>query len=131
MIERFRSYLLLLARMQIDPRQPMRIEASDIVQQTLLEAHQAVHTFTGDESGLAAWLRNILANNIRDAFRRQQRQKRDARREVSLHEDLSRSEVRLAACLADSGQKPSQHAVRNEELMESGRVFNKGLRWKE
>jgi hypothetical protein len=60
-IEQYRSYLLLLARMQLDTRRRDKLEASDIVQQTLLEAHVKRQQFTGDEAGFAAWLRTALA----------------------------------------------------------------------
>ena len=117
-IERFRSYLLLLARMHIDVRGPARIEPSDIVQQTMLEAHRSQEQFAGDEAGLAAWLRKILAHNIHDAIRRQRRQRRDVRRETSLEEGLRQSESRLASCVADRSATPSERAVRCEELLE-------------
>lgn len=116
-IERFRSYLLLLARMQMAPVRAVPIEASDIVQQTLLEAHQNQPDFGDDVAGLAAWLRQVLSNNIRDAVRRETRQERDARRVVSL-ESLSESKARLAACLSHTGETPSHRMVRCEELVQ-------------
>jgi RNA polymerase sigma-70 factor, ECF subfamily len=53
-LQEFRSYLLLLARMQLDPGPRNRIDPSDIVQQTLLEAHAKAEQFQGDDSAMAA-----------------------------------------------------------------------------
>lgn len=116
-VEPYRSYLLLLARMQLDPRPQCKVEASDVVQHTLLEAHHKRSQFQGDEAAFAAWLRTALANNIRDALRRARRQKRDIRREQSLEAALEQSSQRLAECLAANQSSPSRRAVLNEELL--------------
>lgn len=116
-VEQYRSYLLLLARMQLDARPQTKVEASDVVQHTLLEAHQKREQFTGDEDSFAAWLRTALANNIRDALRRARRQKRDMSRERSLEAAIEQSSARLGACLAAAQSSPSRQAVRSEELL--------------
>src|SRR5271167_3412719 len=90
-LEEFRSYLLLLARMQLDPGPRNRTDPSDIVQQTLLEAHARADQFHGDESALAAWLRQALFNNLRDAWRALRRDKRDIRREQALDQAVEHS----------------------------------------
>jgi RNA polymerase sigma-70 factor (ECF subfamily) len=116
-LEEFRSYLLLLARMQLDPGPRNRIDPSDIVQQTLLEAHAKADQFRGDDSALAAWLRQALVNNLRDAWRALHKEKRDIRREQALPEAVEQSAVRLQDMLAAAQSSPSAHAVRNEELL--------------
>ena len=40
-IDNFRSYLNLMARMQLDRRLQSKLDSSDIVQQTMLQAHRA------------------------------------------------------------------------------------------
>jgi RNA polymerase sigma-70 factor, ECF subfamily len=119
-LDEFRSYLLLLARLQLDGGPRNRIDASDIVQQTLLEAHAKAGQFQGDDSALAAWLRQALVNNLRDAWRALRKGKRDIRREQSLEDAMEQSSARLQGMLAappDKGKSPSQQAVRNEDLL--------------
>ena len=58
-IDDFRSYLNLMARMQLDRRLQSKMDASDIVQQTMLQAHRAQANFRGSsDRQLAAWLRS-------------------------------------------------------------------------
>lgn len=117
-IDEYRSYLLLLARLQLDARPQNKVEASDVVQNTLFEAHAKRQQFAGDEAGFSAWLRKALANNIRDALRKVRRQKRDVARERSLEAAVEQSSARLADCLAAAQSSPSRQAVRNEELLQ-------------
>jgi RNA polymerase sigma-70 factor (ECF subfamily) len=116
-LERYRSYLLLLARMQLDGRPRAKIDASDIVQQTLLEAHAHRKQFAGDESGFRAWLRRALVNNLRDALRAIRRGKRDVAREQSLEVVVEASSARLGEWLAVDNSSPSQKAASNEDLL--------------
>ena len=70
-LERFRSYLHLLARLQLDPWLWSKLDSSDVVQQTLLKAHANLRQFRGQgEAELTAWLRQILANSLVEAARR-------------------------------------------------------------
>jgi RNA polymerase sigma-70 factor (ECF subfamily) len=69
-LERYRDYLLLLARAQFDERFQGKLDPSDIVQQSLLEAHACSGQFRGTTSGeLAGWLRQILVNNLKNYIR--------------------------------------------------------------
>jgi RNA polymerase sigma-70 factor, ECF subfamily len=114
-LNRYRSYLLLLARMQLDARPRLKLDASDIVQQTLLEAH--TKQFQGDREGFAAWLRKSLANNIRDSLRRARRQRRDVTREQSLEAAIDQSSERVAGCLAADQTSLTGRVIRNEDLL--------------
>jgi RNA polymerase sigma-70 factor (ECF subfamily) len=116
-LERFRTYLLLLARIQLGREAGHRLDPSDLVQQTLLDAHRQRGQFRGrNPAELAAWLRRILACNLADAWRALKRGKRDLARERSLEAELAQSSARLEAWLAAEGSSPSQQAMRNEEL---------------
>lgn len=116
-LDRYRSYLLLLARMQLDARPRLKIDASDIVQHTLLEAHAKRHQFQGDMEAFAAWLRKALANNIRDSLRRARRQRRDVTREQSLEAAIDQSSERVAGCLAADQTSLTGRVIRNENLL--------------
>ena len=103
--------------MQLNVRPQNKVEASDVVQHTLLEAHAKRQQFSGDADGFAAWLRKALANNIADALRQARRQKRDVSRERSLEAAVEQPSARLGACLAAAQSSPSQQAVRSEDLL--------------
>lgn len=117
-LDRYRQYLLVLARVAIDPRLAGKMDASDIVQQTLIEAHQCRYQFTPRQEGdLAAWLRRILSNNLADALRGLARAKRDVARQWSLDDELAQSSQRLEGWLAADQSSPSQHAMREERAV--------------
>ena len=107
-LERYRSYLLLLARLHLGARDG----ASDVVQQTLLEAFQQRDQFRGArDAERAAWLRRALANNLADADRARHRRKRDVSRQIDV------SAARLGELLAADGPSPSQEAARGEDAV--------------
>src|SRR5437868_1351577 len=70
-LEEFRDYLHLLARFQMDARLQGKVEPSDIVQETLLRAHEKRDQFRGQaDAERTGWLRQILAHQIADAVRK-------------------------------------------------------------
>jgi RNA polymerase sigma-70 factor (ECF subfamily) len=117
-LDQFRSYLLLLARVRLDPRLQAKLDASDVVQQTLLEAHQGLAQFRGRSVGeQMAWLRQILARNLANAVRDLGRARRDAGRERSLQAALDESAAQLEGWLAAEQSSPSQQAHRQERAV--------------
>jgi DNA-directed RNA polymerase specialized sigma24 family protein len=80
---RYRPWLALLARLQVGPKLRAKFDPSDIVQQNLLEACQALPNFRGhSEPEFHAWLRQILAHVLAHAWRHyQQTGRRDVSRE--------------------------------------------------
>jgi RNA polymerase sigma-70 factor, ECF subfamily len=115
---RFRSYLHLLARLHLRDRAGAGLDASDVVQQAMLEAHRNRGACrAGTDAARAAWLRQILAHTIADARRARNRAKRDANRERSLEADLAASSVRLGSWLAAGGASPSAAADAHEQAV--------------
>jgi RNA polymerase sigma-70 factor (ECF subfamily) len=117
-LERFRSYLLLLARVRLHPMVRAQISSSDVVQQTFLEAHRDLAQFRGRTVGeQTAWLRQILARNLANVLRDLRRDKRDVARERSLDAALDESASRLELYLAAEQSSPSQPAERHERAL--------------
>jgi RNA polymerase sigma-70 factor, ECF subfamily len=114
-LQRHRSYLRLLARVQLDPRLRGKLDPSDVVQQTLLEAVAKGGQFRGQsEAEYLAWLRKMLAHNLADVLRGFRQARRDIGREQPLEQAIENSSQRLACWLADGAPRPSELAVGNE-----------------
>jgi RNA polymerase sigma-70 factor (ECF subfamily) len=115
---RYQHYLYVLAQAQLGKRLRTKCAPSDLVQQTLLEAHRDFAGFQGQHEGeLLAWLRRILAHNLFNEARRYGALQRDAEREVSLDRvqaGVEDSSLMLQRCLAAGGPSPSQIAQEHE-----------------
>ena len=99
-----------MVRAQVDP--------SDVVQQTMFEAHRDRAQCRGRTVGeQAAWLRNILARNLANVLRDLRRDKRDVAREQPLQAALDESASRLEGWLAAEQSSPSQQAQQHERAV--------------
>jgi RNA polymerase sigma-70 factor (ECF subfamily) len=122
LFQRYRHYLLVLAQAQLGRHLRAKVDASDLVQQTLLEAHRDFGAFQGGHEGeLLAWLRRILAHNLFNEARRYAAQQRDATREVSLEQmqnGVEQSSLALGRCLAADTPSPSSDAMHREAAVQ-------------
>ncbi|MGH7192703.1 MAG: sigma-70 family RNA polymerase sigma factor [Candidatus Saccharimonadales bacterium] len=102
-----RSYLNLLARAQVRGWMQAKVDASDLVQLTLLEAHRDFDRFVGrSEAEWLAWLRRILAHNTADVIRHYcGADKRQVRREVRFADPADES--RAAGAPEPIGREPT------------------------
>lgn len=111
-----RGYLGVVAEGHVGSRLQAKVDASDVVQQTLLEAHRDFQRFRGSTGPeWLGWLREILSHNAADFVRRYHgTEKRAARREVPLRRESDDSSIGGALEPADRGDSPSQQLMRRE-----------------
>jgi RNA polymerase sigma-70 factor (ECF subfamily) len=116
-----RAYLLTFANAELNADLAAKEGASDLVQQSLLEAQQAFGRFGGtNEDELLRWLRRIVKNNLLDLARRY----RDtAARKIGQEMSLERDEAQqLTRRLADGQRSPVEGllALEKKIALESG-----------
>jgi RNA polymerase sigma-70 factor (ECF subfamily) len=119
LLELYRNYLTLLARLQVGRRLQSKVDAADLVQDTFLKAHNRFAQFRGEtEAELIAWLRQILAWSAANLVRQYcSTQGRDVHLEQQLADELDRSSQAWGHGLVARQSSPSQHAVRREEAV--------------
>src|SRR5262245_30720660 len=110
LLEGYRHYLSLLTRLQIGRRLQGKVDLEDLLQETFLEAHQAIGRLRAEsEREFLAWLRQILAcvlaNQVRRYFGTKQR---DPRLELDLQAELDQSSRAIDRGLVASYSSPSQ-----------------------
>jgi RNA polymerase sigma-70 factor (ECF subfamily) len=117
LLESYRAYLSVLARVQIGRRLQGKADASDVVQEAFLGAARDFPQFRGTcEGEFRAWLRQILASLLANLVRHYQgTQRRDIRLERQLSVELDQSSVALDRGLVAPISSPSQQAVRREQ----------------
>ncbi|MCR9232034.1 MAG: sigma-70 family RNA polymerase sigma factor [bacterium] len=119
LLEKCRAYISLVARAQIEGWMRTKFDASDLVQQTLLEAHQGLSRFEGEtEAEWLGWLRGILNHNTLDFARRYQgAAKRDVKREFSIDRAGQQPEAsgQMRWDLPDQADTPSRILLNREQ----------------
>lgn len=125
-LQKYRHYLMTLARAQLSPRYRAKVGASDIVQQSMIQAYQAIDDFRGEsEVELRAWLRQILARNLIHLDRDLHRDKRNIDRERSMEQRLGKSSLCLEGFLAAAGPTPSQNVATQERVVQLAMALEK------
>jgi RNA polymerase sigma-70 factor (ECF subfamily) len=116
-LEACRRYLLLVAEREIDADLRAKGGASDLVQETFLEAQRDFRGFAGtSEAELRAWLRRLLLNNLSHFTRRYRATgKRAVGREVGLQAEGS-ADTPLPEPAADT-PSPSVEAMAHEQAV--------------
>lgn len=113
----YEEYLKLLARVQIGRRLQGKLDASDLVQETFMDAHRQMPNFKGaSEAELLAWLRRILAGQVAMTVRRYFGAKgRDLNLEQGIVAQINQSSQAMDGGLIGSNTTPSQHVARREQ----------------
>src|SRR5262245_11712343 len=124
LLETQRAALHRLAQRQLQGRIAVRLDASDVIQQTFLEAHRSFPQFAGQETReLSAWLERILDHKVAGAIRDHALlQKRSVSRERSL-DDSQGGLASLKQQLDGGHSTPSQKAMQGEEAERLARAL--------
>jgi RNA polymerase sigma-70 factor, ECF subfamily len=115
LFDAYRSYLRILASASLGRDLRGKADPSDVVQETLLKAHEGFEQFRGTtEQEWTAWLRKILDHKLVDLRRGLLRQRRSVAREQSLQGLVERSSGVLRDLALAAGPTPSQQAESRE-----------------
>jgi RNA polymerase sigma-70 factor (ECF subfamily) len=124
--EKYRDYLTVLARLQLNPRLQGKVDLSGVVQQTLLDAHLARHQILNHDSDhRLIWLRRVMSNNLADEIRKMNAGKRDVRREQAIPTDLERSSVFLQSWFIGKEPAPSANLHQQERAVKLASALQK------
>ncbi len=133
LFEMCRNYLAIVARSQVETWLRVKVDASDLVQQTMLEAHRDFERFEGgSEQEWLAWLRGILKHNAAD-FVRQYRgtAKRQARREVRFRDPADSRSPGAPEPAADDATPSQEFLQLDNELRVTAAVAELSLDYRE
>ncbi|HZT80717.1 MAG TPA: sigma factor, partial [Gemmataceae bacterium] len=118
LLELHREPLRRMIALRLDPALAGRLDASDVVQDALVEVHRRLPDYLRDPAmPFHLWLRHIAKDHLIDAHRRHhQAQKRGVDREQPIHRPgwADRSSLELAGQLLDQERTPASEAIQQE-----------------
>lgn len=115
LLERFRPYLTRVAKTRFDGKLKPKAGPSDVVQETILRAHQGLGSFRGDsEREAVAWLRRLLFNVLADMRRAYHV---TTKRRLNLERRLNSGSRVLAARLRHDGPTPPDELIAREDAL--------------
>lgn len=126
LFDKCRPYVSVVARAHVESWMQAKVDASDLVQQTLLEAHQGFQQFQGTtEAEWLAWLRRILSHNAADFIRRfRGTEKRQLRREISMRVAAGNGSREFLREPAAPDETPSQVIMRRERELQMAEAIS-------
>lgn len=117
LLDRHRAALRRMIELRLDRRIQQRVDASDIVQEVMIEANRRLQKYLADPAmPFHLWLRQMAQDRIIDAHRRHRASmKRSVDREQAIAPAaLDRSTLELAAQLCDPEMTPAAAATMQE-----------------
>jgi RNA polymerase sigma-70 factor (ECF subfamily) len=121
----YRPYLRLAAGERLPKLLQKRMDASDIVQQTLLDAVRGLPAFRGrSEPEFTTWITKLLERNVNQSMRNHTLGKRDVRLEHNWT-DASGSAQLIWASLAGDGSSPMSSVFRGEAALHLAMAIDK------
>ena len=118
LLARYREPLRRAVGLRLDPALARRIDASDIVQDVLIEAHQRLADYLRNPAmPFPLWIRHLAQDRIIDTHRRHRvAQRRSIDREQAIDRPAwaDDSSANLVAQLIDPEQTPSSAAITEE-----------------
>lgn len=118
LLAEFREPLRRVIDLRLDPVLGRRVDASDIVQDVLIEANQRLTEYLRSPAmPFHLWLRHLAQDRIIDAHRRhRQAQRRSIDKEQPLHRPawVDESSLQLASQFVDTEKTPASAAIHQE-----------------
>ena len=118
LLQRHRAALLRMADMRLDPKIRQRVDASDIIQDVMIEANRRLQTYLEDPvMPFHLWLRQIATDRLIDTYRRHRVSKK---RSVDLEQapvvaaNLDHSTIQFGPLIPDGELTPAAAAIQAE-----------------
>jgi RNA polymerase sigma-70 factor (ECF subfamily) len=118
LLAQYRDGLRRMISLRLDPALAARLDASDVVQDVLLEAWRRLQDYLQDpHMPFALWLRHLCRDHVIDAWRRhRQAQRRSLDREQPIRpaSPADQSSLELASHFVDHELTPASAAIQHE-----------------
>lgn len=118
LLDRHREALRRMVDMRLDPKIRQRVDASDVVQEAMMEANRRMETFL-ENPGMPfhLWIRQIATDRLIDQHRRHRVSKKrsvDLEQAPVVASNLDHSTIQFGPQLQDRELTPAEAAIRAE-----------------